>query len=140
MPELPRIQPPPWTYRITGSDPLAPNRLEKPYLHVADLGGHGDPFVFPDLDLVDRSGLKVVEHLACGLGSDLVQEGRIGGGVGYCLRGGFEHNLCHDWFLSVLGGRRAILLLPDVVVAGSHRAGQELVVHRDRAPAEMARS
>jgi hypothetical protein len=34
------------------------NRLEKPYLHVADRGGHGDPFVFPDLDLVDRSGLR----------------------------------------------------------------------------------
>jgi len=62
--------------------------------HVPDFGADGDPLLH-DVLLLDRRGLDVVEDLPRGLDAELVEEGRLGGGVGNLLGFDFEDGSGH---------------------------------------------
>ena len=95
MPALPRTQPPPWMYSTVGSsEPVGAERLDDADLHVADRGRHGDPFLV-DVELVDRRGLDVVEHLAGTVGAEVVEERRLRRGVGELLGGRLQDVVGH---------------------------------------------
>jgi hypothetical protein len=80
-------------------------RLHDPHPHIADFGRDRNPLLC-DLELIDRRGLDVVEHLARAFRTELVEKRRRRGQVGDLLGFGFEDRLCrYHGFLPLVVGQ-----------------------------------
>jgi hypothetical protein len=86
-------------------------RLDDPHAHVTHRDGDSDPFLV-NREFLPRGGLKVIEDLAGGRITQLIQERGCRGRIGDVLRGGLKHDLGlngHgddplDRWLELLGG------------------------------------